>query len=128
MKRVAQVDENGCGAACVAIIAGVTYAEGVQRIGTRSYTSGPQIRAALRGYSIELGARMTLKGRRFSDLKQDGLLSARITALRGDGVWSHWMVWDAESQAIIDPRQSSIPDQQTRLTGFYRKRSVKAPA
>jgi hypothetical protein len=57
MKRITQLHENGCGAACVAMIAGVSYPEAVRRIGTRSVTSARQIRAALLSYGIAVVGR-----------------------------------------------------------------------
>ena|ERR1035437_3552237 len=119
MKRVVQVDENGCGAACVATIVGVSYRNAAKRVGTRGNTSATLLRKALRSYGFKLGERISLKGKTYSDLERHGLLSARISQIGTDEIWSHWMVWDARSQAIIDPSKMPISSRRTRIIAFF---------
>jgi hypothetical protein len=118
MKRVAQVDENGCGAACVATIGRVSYFDAVKLVG-RSNTSAAVLRKALRSCGMKLGKRISLKGKTYSDLKQDGLLAARISQVRTEETWGHWLVWDASSQAIIDPSKMPISSRRTRIVAFF---------
>ena len=120
MKRVAQLDPNGCGVACVAMLAGVSYRSACALMfpdKRGNYTSHAQLRKALRRYGIGLGKRVSLSGQRLNDLTVDGILSARIF-WKGDD-WSHWIVWDARRQALLDPYDEQISLRLTRLVGFY---------
>src|SRR5262249_2487233 len=78
-----------------------------------------QLRKALANFGINLGQRIKLRSQTFSDLKQDGLLSARITTIKANDSWSHWLAWDAASQAVIDPRNDGIPSRRTRITSYF---------
>jgi ABC-type bacteriocin/lantibiotic exporter with double-glycine peptidase domain len=129
MKRVEQQDQNGCGTACVAIIAGVSYSEAQRRTRTRGSTTAKQLRKALRSYGFDLREKMSLKEKTYSDLKQSGLLLARISRIGRDETWDHWMVWDGHSQAIIDPSRMPISSRRTRLNAFFpvaRRQRAKA--
>ena len=120
MRRVAQLDENGCGMACVAMLAGVSYRAACAIMSPRkrgTYTSHAQLRRALKHYGIRLGERVSLSGKQFNELEVDGILSARIF-WKGDD-WSHWIVWEAKRQALLDPYDGLISLRQTRLVGFY---------
>jgi hypothetical protein len=119
MKRVEQKCEDCCGAACVAIIARISHCAAVKRLGTSGPTTAFQLRKALRFYGFNLGNRESLKGKKYSDLKQNGLLFARIREIKGKDAWEHWMVWDAGSQAILDPAKRKISSRWTRLNAFF---------
>jgi Peptidase C39 family len=119
VKRVVQEDENGCGTACVATIAGVSYSEAQKRTKTRGTTTAKQLREALRFYGFDLKRRMSLRGKTYSDLKQSGLLFARISRIGTDETWGHWVVWDGHAQAIIDPSRMPISSRRTRLNAFF---------
>jgi hypothetical protein len=120
MKRVAQKDEQGCGVACVAMLAHVSYDEARERMfpGKKGgLTTDEMIRRALRYYGIGLGRRFSLRGKGYSDLQKDGLLRSSISW--NDAKWFHWMVWDARSQAILDPSASRISSRNTRLIAYF---------
>lgn len=122
MRRIVQIDDNGCGAACVAIIAGITYRQAVERLGSlENPTSDGQIRAALHSFGITLGGRIDTLLQTFDDLKVDGLLEAEICEApdRQGKSWVHWMVWDAEVQAVIDPTKDCIGSRRTRIVSFF---------
>jgi hypothetical protein len=120
MKRIVQCDDNGCGAACVAIVACVDYPDAVKRVGTKSTTKPDQLRAALQFYGITLGEPISASSVKFSDLKADGLMYARLTPIKGNkGGWNHWLVWDDKRQAIIDPSNSEIGSYRSRLRKFF---------
>lgn len=120
MKRIAQNDENGCGIACVAMIADVSYEE-AQRIvfpkGRVTLTTHKHLRSALFHYGITLQTRRSLVGVRFNDLQRDGLVWTKIE-WRGRK-WLHWMVWDASSQALIDPYHGDVRLRSSRMVAIY---------
>jgi hypothetical protein len=119
VKRVVQEDENGCAAACVATLVGISYRKALKRLQAK-YTSEMQLREALLFYGIELGTRLSLTRKTYCDLpKQDGLFYAKIVTAGGADKWDHWMVWDGGSQSIIDPYHGHISSYRTRLTAFF---------
>jgi len=125
MKRVAQRDKNGCGVACVAMIAGISYAEACElmfpgRKGT--YTRAKGLRIALEHYGVTLGRRMPLKTASILDLKDDGIILAHTESVSEDR-WtaSHWIVWDSESQSSLDPwAGSGLATRSVRWVAYYR--------
>ena len=116
MRRVKQrPDDLGCGAACVAMITGLTYEQAKMIVynGKDVRTTGTgQLRAALRsqGYDLphnrkRLSNNKSPTGKPKSlretsiNLDQDAILSTRAWA---DGKW-HWVVWEAKSKRVLDP-------------------------
>lgn len=123
MRRIEQEHENGCGVACVAMLAGVTYRHACIRMfpdGRGGRCSGDQIiRMTLKKhYDIRLGKRRRLKDETFNDLQQDGLLEG-VCHWRGSSRWGHWVVWDAKKKAILDPSCGTIAERWTHFKAFY---------
>ncbi|WP_352660945.1 cysteine peptidase family C39 domain-containing protein [Mesorhizobium australicum] len=104
MRLIKQQDENGCGVACVAMIACITYTLARQHMfGDRpgGYTSTGDLRRALAQLDIEAAPRLVrLKAQTPADLPFDAILKTNV---KQDGEW-HWVVWDSRRQLLLDPR------------------------
>jgi hypothetical protein len=101
MRRVSQLDKDGCGIACVAMIAGVSYREAQNRMfpdGKVTTTMPDAIRKAMKLYKI--ACTKTQRGN-YRRLGQNAILRTRR---RADGDW-HWLVWDACRKDFIDPEK-----------------------
>ena len=119
MKTIFQADEYGCGIACLAMLAGLTYEKAKVVIGNNFYPdygvdTAPMI-AALSMYGI----RQIQKGRlsqskTVDDLKNNALLHCKLLPTRGlidpkVNTFSHWVVWDAEQEVVRDPYRYKKP-------------------
>ena len=101
-----------CGQTCIAMIAGISLGDAIQRAGKQGGTTGPDLRKALYRIGIpssekmvRLGARGKVPRKRFDF----GVLPKRcIAKVRSTGVKeSHWvLVWDGE---IHDPYPGYVP-------------------
>jgi hypothetical protein len=116
MRRVKQRTEAGCGIACVAMVAGVSYAqakaampEWADRIGT----SRKDMRRALAHFGIRTKAPEPIRGRDVRSLPFDAVL----LGFSGDHYWMHWMVWDHGRRRPLDPCDPPGP---FRCTSFIR--------
>jgi ABC-type bacteriocin/lantibiotic exporter with double-glycine peptidase domain len=130
MRRVAQRDKNGCGVACVAMIAAITYEEACELMfpGRKgNYTRAKDLRTALKHYGLTLGRRMSLKNASMSDLKHNGIILAHTESVSEDR-WagSHWIVWDSDSQASLDPwAGAGLATRRVRWVAYYRVLSTR---
>ena len=107
MKRVSQEHHNGCGIACVAMIAGVTYGEaqtaifGKRRVRVKR-TRARHLQKAFRKLGIDSSKLIELSQHlNYKNLKRDAIL--KVKSLRSKGRMWHWIVWDAKREAFIDP-------------------------
>ena len=131
MKRIAQIDQQGCGIACVAMIAGVSYQDARTILfpdDNISSVKHPQLRSALAHFGITLSAGRRLGKLGFDDLTQDGIIWTYVT-LKTE-LWKHWTVWDASAQAILDPYQGDIGKRTLRLVSIFdvqRPKSLRKP-
>lgn len=106
MKLILQDDEdNGCGVACVAMIAGVDYAEARKVIypnGRSRLTKTRDLHDALIYFRRKpLADRRQPRGsRQIEDLDCDALVFVEI-ADRYKA--KHWMVWDSRAKQLLDP-------------------------
>ena len=108
MENVEQEDENGCGVAAVAMLAGVSYGEARNIIypnGRSKLTGTKSLHAAL----VKLG-RKPLSDRRIGfrsktpdDLDVDALIFVKM-GKKGKGS-GHWIVWDNAARKLRDPDQ-----------------------
>ena len=111
LRRVLQRHDHGCGIACIAMLAQVSYDEARAAIFGDTpceSTSLDDLRWALRYFGFRLPWRMTPFWEVcHTGLKQDALLALDPAP---NGMW-HWAVWDAEKRRILDPlkRPSSKP-------------------
>jgi hypothetical protein len=120
MKRIAQLDENGCGVAAVAMIAGVSYKTACQLMfpgKNGTYTTERQLRTALATYGLKLGTPMPLGTKSFSDLQCNGIFRAKIEWYGKK--WTHWVVWNSRSGALLDPYDTpGVSMRRVRLLKF----------
>lgn len=111
LKRVIQKDATGCGLACVAMVAGVSYTQAKKAaIKSRTvearqpyYTSSGQVARIL----AELGGGAE-KGRRLSHWSSlTSLCIVGIGYKEAEGYW-HWVVFvpDPTGGYVLDPRKS----------------------
>jgi hypothetical protein len=103
IRRVFQVHDDGCGIACVAMLAGISYRDACLEIFgdyQGDATSLEDLRWALMACGFRVPKRMTpFWERQHTQLKQHALLALNPGP---DGMW-HWAVWDAAQHRILDP-------------------------
>lgn len=108
MRLVRQVTPYGCGVACVAMVAGVSYWAACEAIfgpkpPRRHSTYTADLRRGLNRLGINTTDRLKpLGGRSLTALAVDAIVKVNP---RQDG-W-HWVIWDAQRQRILDPRHPS---------------------
>ena len=112
---VVQDDDTGCGIACVAMIAGVSYEDAKAAVFSKSfrkkvfYTSGPDLRRGLERFGLTL--RPAARARRFESWRR--LESTSIVAVeqtpRNKAHW-HWVVFvnDGTRRYVLDPSWPEI--------------------
>jgi hypothetical protein len=119
VRRVPQLDKTGCGVACVASVAGVSYAKARRLMfgsSPGSYTDTGDLRSALRKHGVKVGPRLIpLRTRSYFDLAHHAIL--KVNVKRSSGYW-HWVVWDAVRRRLIDPRQP--PYKRLRAVSFLK--------
>jgi hypothetical protein len=81
---------NTCGQTCVAMIAGVTYAESVTRFRSRAATRTKQVSAVLRGYGFACPGKLE----RYKGGELPKLCIVKLTIKRNGKKWGHWVVYD----------------------------------
>ena len=120
MNIVKQIDDTGCGLACVAMIAQVTYKEAQATVFPTAtprkltfYTRPYQIRKALRGLGIPVAAR-TVRIREGRKEVMRLNTSALLQVNRQRDNKFHWVVWDHKQGTILDP----LPEPYIRLRIF----------
>jgi hypothetical protein len=105
MTRVIQEHELGCGVACIAMLAGVTF----QKAAVVIFPNGrirpmrtSDIRRGAQHFGINVGERQRpLGSREYRDLNEDALLSVKFHGTN----WWHWVLWDAKNRQLLDPRE-----------------------
>jgi len=122
MRRVQQLDDDGCGLACVAMVTGKTYPSI-----RRDYPDGVDgthlrhLRRLLRKHRAGCGDRMIpLRTRQPSDLPFDAIIKINP---RQDGKEWHWVIWDHRRRRILDPKNP--PYKRLRYVSYVR---VRQPA
>ena len=115
MRKVIQKDEYGCGAACLAMLTGMTYKKAVRSIYGQDevdYTSTTEIRLALEKYGITLSKKRQpfIPGKTKNGLYRaisESKISLPYDAIIGTRPWAngnwHWVIWDSKRQKILDP-------------------------
>ena len=126
MRLIKQDDDNGCGLACVAMVAGTSYAA-VRRtyrdvcrkkrtddVGT---TSLSKLKEIMRRHDVAIDGRMKRSDQqpRDLDLDFDALLKVN-TRLEGQE-W-HWVIWDHRRGLVLDPKRP--PYQRLKLVGYWK--------
>ena len=108
MKLVKQIDKTGCGIACVAMLAGITYST-VRRLmfpdpKTREfYTSTNDVRVALKQLGFDVANRLVpIRRNQLPPITENAIIKMNLKP--NTGAW-HWAVWDAERRRLLDPRR-----------------------
>lgn len=117
VRRVVQKDRDGCGVACVAMLAGVTYRQAKDVMfgdDSVSLTSTADLYNALKVLRKRpSGKRLVpLRTQSYRDLDTNALLKVG----RPGKSWWHWIVWDAKRKKFLDPNTPSI--RRPRVTSF----------
>ena len=113
MRRVYQSGKEGCGIACVAMLAGTTYAAAKQRVphweDRGTYTD--ELRKELEYYEIQTEPRKPIRGLNYQSFRFNAVLRGKL-----GGEW-HWAVWDADRRKLLDPY---TPGGRFRCTSFIK--------
>lgn len=122
MRRIAQMDPEGCGVACVAMLAKCSYKRARDILFPEGQevraTKHDQLRAALKELGVHLGPGRRLSQYSYCDLGVDGLLRVRVKKGSREPWW-HWMVWDAKSSAILDPYNGPLSNRFWQPSSFF---------
>lgn len=121
MKIVLQEDETGCGLACVAMIAGKTYAEvkqsaaslGIRVKDKKLYSDTKYVRRLLRRFGIQSSAEEK-PFVSWEALPDKALLSIKYHQESFRNVW-HWVVFERKEgqAAVLDPAKSVLHHRRT---------------
>jgi len=103
MRFIRQRTNTDCGVACLAMLAGISWAQARRalfgNVPTKSFsTDTKRMRAALLKFGIVTSLR-PIACKNPARLKRDALLRTNVKANGG----SHWAVWDSKRQRILDP-------------------------
>ena len=113
MRRVYQSGGEGCGIACVAMLAETTYAAAKLRVphweerGTYSH----ELRKQLEYYEIQTEPRKPIRRLNYQSFGFNAVLHGKL------GPEWHWAVWDAERGKLLDPYK---PGGRFRCTSFIK--------
>ena len=117
MKTVTQREENDCGVACVAMLAGVSYAKAHSLIfssGRSRLTKTKDLHAALSklGRRPLSARRLPFGSKGLDELVTDALVFVELANGKDS---KHWVVWDATAGKIRDPYYTKY---SYRLRGY----------
>jgi hypothetical protein len=125
MKTVLQgTDEYGCGAACLAMVAGIPYERARREIfGNRVPGKAGVVKQRLVNHLREHGFVSGADGRlsksfTVTDLKEDALLGGYLLQ---EKEYKHWLMWDASERVVRDPYGYRAPCRLTSYTIVRRK-------
>ena len=108
MRLVRQRTSTDCSIACVAMLAGVSYAQ-AKRVVPQGRTKTRAIKRALIELGVSHGYRTIPVSESLSELEQrlsfDALLKTRPDKAEN---W-HWMVWDSKRKKTLDPLGTKRP-------------------
>jgi hypothetical protein len=113
MRRVFQNGGEGCGIACVAMLAGTTYAAAKRRVphweGRGTYAH--ELRRELEHYKIKTERPMPIRRLDYASFRFNAVLHGK------HGAEWHWAVWDADRGKLLDPYK---PGGRFRCTFFIK--------
>ena len=106
MRLIWQQDPSGCGVACVAMVAGISYTQ-AKRVLFPDITGGQknfalnayQLRDGLRSLGFQVGNKFVRVPKDIRELKFAAVLKAND---QENGLW-HAVVWDPRRLLILDP-------------------------
>lgn len=106
MRTIKQEDDNGCGVAAVAMLAGVTYGEAraiIYPTGRSRLTKTKDLHKALRklGRKPQSDRRIAFGAKTLGELDGDAMVFVKM-GKRGKGN-GHWVVWDHAARKVRDP-------------------------
>lgn len=117
IKRIIQDDATGCGLACVAMIAGATYAEakkvaldsGILKLQKTFYTTSNNLIRLLECFDIK--AKIGRKVSYWSSIQSVSIVA--INFREGSNSW-HWVVYvpDENQGYVLDPHKKIKTDQR----------------
>jgi hypothetical protein len=118
MRLVHQKGEDGCGIACVAMLAGTNYKKAKSTLPKYWEPEGTTKKQMLRGlhlYGIATREPQPIGNRDYEEFKFDAALLGYL------GPEMHWTVWDAEREKLLDPYRPRQGDRlKFRCTSFIR--------
>lgn len=121
MRRVEQKEKFGCGVACVAMLAGLSYSQARQHAPeiTKDGLDTDEIRLLARKVGVSLDRRLqSFFGRKPHDvLNQDAMLMVNNLRLR-HGIVGHWVVWDARRRTVLDPEIEKLRRKRYRFHSY----------
>ncbi len=112
---------HGCGIACVAMLAGVSYDEAKTAFPPdpdreAQGTSAKDVMEALARFGIRAEALKPSAREAYLSFESDAVLRGEIKEPGENNDW-HWVVWDGERRKILDPYR---PKHEFRCTSFLR--------
>ena len=117
MKLVNQEDTTGCGIACLAMVAGSSYARAKQAIfksrkPQKWYTFWPQLRRGMDQLGVIYEDR-ALRTSKLNKIKKRAIVGVGGGPRTPD---SHWVVYDPQSGLVYDPsKKYSSPRQASKF-------------
>tara|TARA_R110000782_G_scaffold132359_5_gene224394 strand:+ start:48980 stop:49372 length:393 start_codon:yes stop_codon:yes gene_type:complete len=130
MRRIKQRYGDDCGIACVAMVAGVPYAQAAEKFSLKPngsrLTNTKDLITALRllGVSVEGDHLEPLPKQSYrwrAALREDECVAILKSPTRKNGKW-HWRVYDPVRDRVVDPKDR--PYQRLRATSRLRIRSA----
>jgi len=118
MRRVPQLDPDGCGIACVAMLTGEEYKTIRKKMfpdGNVKRTETRDLKPVLEFYGCKVAVKLVpiKPPSKYKDLDFDAIL--RVERKKSDPKGGHWIIWDSTRQMILDPcrekpgRYRSVP-------------------
>jgi hypothetical protein len=133
MRLVKQEDDEGCGLACIAMVAGTTYAAvrktyrevlGIERSDKIKPTGLPVLKEIMRRHGVVIEGRMRhFKGRTPDELGLDYSALLKINPRREGDEW-HWVIWDHTRGRMLDPKKP--PYQRPKYDAYWKLRRISA--
>jgi hypothetical protein len=114
MRLVHQKGEDGCGIACVAMVADTTYKTAKDKLPKYWESEGTTKKQMLRGlhrHGIVTSKPKPIGGKEYENFKFDGVLLGYLDNEM------HWSVWDSNREELLDPYRSRL---KFRCTSFIR--------
>jgi ABC-type bacteriocin/lantibiotic exporter with double-glycine peptidase domain len=118
MRLVRQKGEDGCGIACVAMVASTDYKKAKRKLPDDWESKGTtkkQMLKWLRRCEISTCKPKHIAGKRYKEFKFDAVLHGYL------GDEKHWTVWDSKRKKLLDPYRTQEGRQLTfKCTSFIR--------
>ncbi|MCW3060053.1 MAG: hypothetical protein JWQ02_1874 [Capsulimonas sp.] len=133
MREIKQDDDDGCGLACVAMVANTTYAAvletyrdvcGADLDDKVEPTRLPALKEIMRRHGVTIEGRGRWIGKRQpADLDLDCPALFKMNP-RAGGKW-HWAIWDHRSSRLLDPKVPSY--KKKKFISYWKLRPAIMP-